>query len=122
VYDGQSYGHYCGEYRGRVSQEVVQKLLSLFRNANYFNLFDHYAIDATDLPGYATTIAFDDKSKFVSDYEGVYVGMPESVLAIEDAIDRLAGPQVWAKGMYSDTECGAINVPVTTSDVPSKIE
>jgi hypothetical protein len=90
---------YCGEFRGHVAQEAVQQLVQLFKQADYFNTFDRYAMDMTDGTTFITSIAFDDKSKAVADYSGLWVGMPESVMDIEDGLDRLAGPKVWAKAV-----------------------
>jgi uncharacterized protein DUF6438 len=119
-YNGDGFVEYCGGYRGHVSQDVARQLADLFKNADYFNLFDRYALNATDLPTYITSIAFDDKNKSVRDYSGLRAGMPERVSDIENAIDRLAGPQVWAKGMDSHIECESSFVPVTTSNVPAE--
>ena len=52
------------------------------------------------------------------DYAGVRAGMPEVVDNLENSIDRLAGPKIWAKGMNSHVECEDSFVPRTTSDVP----
>lgn len=122
VYIGDGYVQYCGEYRGYISPQVVRQLVDAFRETDYFSLFDRYALEATDLPTYLTSITFDDKTKSVLDYAGLHTGMPEVVDRLEDSIDRLAGPQVWASGMDSHVECGDSFVPRTTSDVPVKIE
>lgn len=97
VYEGDAYVQYCGEYRGHIQRDVVVQLVQLFKNADYFNTFDRYAVNASDLPTSITSIAFDDKSKSVTDYGGPLVGMPEDVSAVATAIDRLAGPKVWAE-------------------------
>jgi hypothetical protein len=97
IYNGDAYVQYCGEFRGHVAQEAVRQLVQLFKRANYFNTFDRYAMGMTDGTTFTTSIAFDDKSKSVTDYSGLWVGMPESVMDIEDGLDHLAGPKVWAK-------------------------
>ena len=97
VYNGEAYVQYCGEFRGHVPQEAVRQLVQLFRQADYFNTFDRYAMGMTDGTTVTTSIAFDDKTKSVADYSGLWVGMPESVMDIEDGLDHLAGPKVWAK-------------------------
>jgi hypothetical protein len=121
-YRGYGFVDYCGEYLGHVPQEVVEQLAGLFRNADYFNLFDHYDLGGADLPAYTTSIAFDGQSKSVVDGLGERTGMPESVSEIETAIDRLAGPKVWANDTDSHATCLSDQVPTTTSDVPNKIE
>ena len=97
VYRGDAFVRYCGDLRGQVSTRVSRQLVQMFSAADYFNLFDRYAMSATDLPTYTTSISFDEKSKSVIDYDGLWVGMPEAVMDIEDSVDRLAGPRVWAK-------------------------
>lgn len=87
---------YGGEYRGRVSPQVVHQLVDMFRSADYFNLFDRYG-NAFDTSNFITSISFDGNSKSVIDDLGVRHGMPEIVSRLEDEIDRLAGPRVWAK-------------------------
>jgi Domain of unknown function (DUF6438)/Carboxypeptidase regulatory-like domain len=121
-YHGDGFVHYCGDYHGNVSQQVVHQLVDVFRKAGYFRLFSRYVATATDLPAYTTSIAFDDKAMSVTDYWGTRVGMPDVVTEVENAIDRLAGPNVWAKGMDSHVECEHSFLPITTSDVPNKIE
>ena len=107
VYHGDAYVRYCGNLQGQISQDVIQQLAQMFRSADYFNLFDRYAMNITDAPTYTTSITFDGKSKSVIDYDGLWVGMPETVTDIEDAVDRLAGPNASAKqrgccGVYSE--------------------
>lgn len=122
VYHGDGFVEYCGEYRGHVSPDAVRQLVDLFKDADYFNLLDRYDARASDAPAFGTSIAFDTSSKSVFDYVGVFVGMPEIVRSVEDGIDRLAGPKIWAKGMDSHVECEHSFLPITTSDVPNKIE
>lgn len=97
VYNGDAYVQYCGEFRGHVAQEAVRQLVQLFKRADYFNTFDRYAMGMTDgrlspLPSRSTTKA--NQSPTIG---GLWVGMPESVMDIEDGLDHLAGPKVWAK-------------------------
>jgi hypothetical protein len=122
IYHGDAFVHYCGDYRGNVSQQVVHQLVDVFRKADYFRLFSRYVATATDLPTYTTSIAFDDKAISVTDYWGTRVGMPDVVTEVENTIDRLAGPNIWAKGMDSHVECEDSLIPTTISDVPSKID
>ena len=117
VYNGDAWVQYCGEFRGHVPQEVVRQLVQLFKRADYFNTFDRYAVGMTDVTTFTTSIAFDDKSKSVADYGGLWVGMPESVLDIEDAVDHLAGPKVWAKAPHAN---GDVDFPCHPVPLPRK--
>lgn len=85
------------EYRGHVSAEAVRQLVNLFRIGDYFNLFDQYSsmTSGARTPAFTTSISFDNESKSVVDYGGVFVGMPEVVRTVEDGIDLLGGPKVW---------------------------
>jgi len=80
-----------------VSAEAVRQLVNLFRIADYFNLFDQYVsiFSGASTPAFTTSISFDDESKSLVDYGGIFVGMPEVVRTVEDGIDLLAGPNVW---------------------------
>ena len=117
VYNGDAYVQYCGEFRGHVPREAVRQLVQLFKRADYFNTFDRYAMNATDGTTFTTSIAFDDKSKSVADYSGLWVGMPEPVSDIEDAVDHLAGPKVWAKAPDAN---GDVNFPCHPAPPPRK--
>jgi hypothetical protein len=108
IYHGDAYVRYCGDFSGHVSHGAVLKLVDLFKTADYFNVFDRYEMRVTDLPTYTTSIAFDNMSKSVIDYDGLWVGMPESVWDIENGLDRIAGPKVWAK---TGSENGDVNRP-----------
>ena len=118
VYNGYDYVEYCGEYQGHVSSEVVHQLVDLFDSADYFNLFDRYG-QAFDGAAYITSITFDDQSNAVVDEIGLHAGMPEIVVTVENGIDRLAGPTVWASQIETHAECWA---GAKTSDLPSRIE
>lgn len=83
--------------RGYVSAEAVRQLVNLFRIADYFNLFDQYFAMPSRACFFMTSISFDNESKSVVDYGGVFVGMPEVVRTVEDGIDLLAKPKVWHK-------------------------
>jgi hypothetical protein len=94
-YEGHCFVAERGSRSSKISVEAVDRLLQAFRNADYFSLDDEYAWGATDLPGYTTSISFDGRTKSVYDYAGRYEGMPESVVAIESAIDRETNSPQW---------------------------
>jgi Domain of unknown function (DUF6438) len=94
-YYGSWYAKYCGQWQGTIPESSVRELVSEFRAVDYFRLNREYPSGGPDLPTYTTAIAFDNVSKCVADYGGNLVGMPASVRKLEDAIDRLAGPEHW---------------------------
>jgi uncharacterized protein DUF6438 len=122
IYVGEGFVQYCGEYRGKISSSAVQQLLGKFAEADFFNLPDRYVASSSDGPASTTSITFDDRKKSLIDYWGQPKGTPRIISDLENMIDRIAGPQVWAQGMDSHLECEWGFVPVTTSVIPSKIE
>lgn len=95
-YDGDHDTNYYGEWSGTVSQSTVRELFSNFRGADYFWLFRGYVEDhANAFPMYRTSISYDKNKMSVEELRGEYVGLPTSVRDLEDAIDRLAGPEHW---------------------------
>jgi hypothetical protein len=95
AYNGSWYAKYCGLWRGTIPESSVRELVEQFRGADYFRLNREYSVNGTDLPTYTTAIAFDNIAKCVADYGGTLVGMPARVRTLENAIDRLAGPEHW---------------------------
>jgi ankyrin repeat protein len=78
-----------GHHRDRISHHAVARLVSCFREADYFSLKDVAPFD-TDLPTYATSIEFDGYKKKVIDH-----GMPEAVGRLENLVDETAGTSKW---------------------------
>lgn len=95
TYCGLHFVSQVGERSRKVADAEVSGLVAQFQSANFLTLNDEYAAGATDGPTYAVTIAYDDISKSVIDYRGEEAGMPVSVTALEDAIDRIAGTSEW---------------------------
>jgi len=95
TYCGIHFVDQVGERSRRVVDADLSELVAQFHAADFLTLNDEYAATATDGPTYAVTIAYDDKSKSVIDYFGEEAGMPISVTALEDAIDRIAGTSEW---------------------------
>ena len=95
VYDGAECVAISGQRRARIDAAAIEKLYAAFRKADYFSLRDVYAAQMTDMPAYVTTLAFDGRSKTVTDYRGDLVGMPHDVVGLEDMIDEAAGTERW---------------------------
>jgi len=98
IYTGTEYVAVEGQHQDHISREALLKLVAAFRAADYFSLRDEYMMSVTDNPTYTTSISFDVKTKSVTDYVGEEVGMPESVKAAEEAVDRIAGTEKWISG------------------------
>jgi hypothetical protein len=96
LYDGMRFVNTVGHQSERIPMEEVRRLVQLFRRTDFFSLKDEYRLlHAFDAPNYATSIEFDGKSKTVYDYLGTEVGMPKSVVELEQAIDRTANTRRW---------------------------
>lgn len=106
-YRGNGFVLIPGEHVWRVPQANVAALLDLFRRADYFRLDGYYEARMPNLPTFITRLSIGDQHKFVLNYGGgasadnndvLTFAMPESVMAIEDAIDRLSGAESLVAG------------------------
>jgi hypothetical protein len=122
-YTGHQYVRFCGEWKGEVPLESVRQLVDQFRAADYFSLFAEYEFPVTDNPAYMTSIQFDDKEMSVRDYVGEDAGMPFAVHELEDAIDRIAGPEHWTVRSIIPPEldgCDA-SIPIEKPTLPTSL-
>ena len=86
---------YCGftnveekERRTRqINPDNVRSLYDQILAAGFFNLRDEYFSNYTDGVSYKVSVSVDNQTKAVRDFFGREAGMPESVTAIQDAID-----------------------------------
>jgi len=105
LYDGKSSVAIRGTHRCAIPQENVRRLVTEFRNADYFSLRDEYVCGATDFPTYISSIKFDGHSKQVKDYVGLVIGMPMAVDDLEESIDGLSEVGRWTKGDADTVGC-----------------
>lgn len=98
TYEGRGFVLFEGRHESRIPREDVIALVGKFRDADFFSLNDEYFASVTDVPSYNTSIEIDGQSKSVDDYWGVDAGMPDSVVDLEDEIDRVAGTDRWVHG------------------------
>jgi ankyrin repeat protein len=87
-----------GTHRTKIDPNAVRALVKQFQDAGFFDLKNEYRYGATDAPTYAISIDTGHGSKRIIDYIGRQAGMPESVTALEDAIDKTAGTRRWIEG------------------------
>jgi hypothetical protein len=95
LYEGRSSVAVTGIQRASVSQANIVELVKLFEQADYYSLRSEYKSRITDNPTQTTSIEIDGQRKQIVDYVGLYVGMPVSVMKLEEAIDRLSGDARW---------------------------
>jgi len=107
TYVGRNFVLERGERRGRADPEDIARLRAMARSAGFFRLRDDYRARVTDLP--TTTLAISDqgRTKTVIDYGGAMVGMPDSVRALQDEVDRVAGTARWIRGEGANGELPA---------------
>lgn len=87
-----------GVHTDTVDPQEVRDLVMQFRASDFFALKDKYVASVTDNPSYVLTFRTGVHTKTVVDYVGVKAGMPASVTALENAVDRAAGTARWVKG------------------------
>jgi hypothetical protein len=84
-----------GEKADTIPVKRVRKLVAAFERAEFFALRDSYRSRVTDIPTFTLSLSLDGKQKSVEDYGGTMVGMPDTVRALEDAVDRAASTERW---------------------------
>lgn len=97
-FHGKNFVAFSGDYHTRIAPEAASQLLERFRAADFFELKDMYSASVTDNPTYRLELVIDAKKKTVVDYVGTWVGMPESVSELEEAVDETAGTDRWIRG------------------------
>lgn len=90
-YNGIRFVGTTGEKHGHISRGDVKSLYAQFKRADFFWLFDKYEGHITDLPYYRMSISYDGRRKEVVDYAGQMIGIPEVVVQLEHAVDRVSG-------------------------------
>ena len=95
TYCGGHFVNEVGERTRQVADAELSGLVQQFHEANFFALMDEYAATITDNPTYEVAIAYDGMEISVVDYVGERAGMPASVTALEDAVDRVAITTEW---------------------------
>ncbi len=105
-YEGVDVVAVRGVHRFRIPVSAVHDLVAVFRHANFFDAPDDnmrgepgtvHAI-VNDAFTTTVTIAFDGRSKQVTDYAGSEFQVFENVRALEALIDDTTGMSSWVKG------------------------
>jgi hypothetical protein len=95
TYVGERFVNVRGEQHAAIPAADVQRLLQRFDAVNFNSLRNEYRAQVTDLPTYTITLERNGRRKAVVDYGGTIAGMPESVRALQDEIDRVANTAQW---------------------------
>ncbi|MFC4256220.1 hypothetical protein GRI97_11180 [Altererythrobacter xixiisoli] len=93
-----SYVAWSGIHETRVSPQVAAELIEAFRSAHFAGLRPACEVAAIDSPTYLLTLRRGGRTIRVEDHLCQLDGMPASVTALQDMIDRLAGTRRWIIG------------------------
>jgi Domain of unknown function (DUF6438) len=95
VYQGEKYVAQIGKRTARIPKESVERLVASFRDADFYSLDDDYKQSAFDIPTFGISIEIDGLAKKVTDYNGLFIGMPFSVVNLERLVDEVADTKKW---------------------------
>jgi hypothetical protein len=79
-----------GKREWQVSPTAVARLRSLIDQAGFYRLKAEYRAPITDQSASTVTITRRGRTKTVVDYFGLMVGMPKSMVTLENATDAAA--------------------------------
>lgn len=95
-------GHFAvvavGKHTDTVDADAVRALAKRFVKADFYSMNPEYIASVTDLPSHVLSISIDGQAMKVVDYAGTWVGMPEVVVDLEEAVDAFARTGRWVKG------------------------
>jgi hypothetical protein len=80
-----------GRRQWRAAPAAVARLQARVDASGFFGFKDAYVGDMTDMPRFSVTVTRGGRTKTVTDYIGLTVGMPKAMVDLEDAIDIAAG-------------------------------
>jgi Domain of unknown function (DUF6438)/Ankyrin repeats (3 copies)/Ankyrin repeat len=98
VFEGHGYVVAAGKHVASVGADDVRALAQRFIAGDFYSMDAEYVAGVTDSPTYTLSIDIDGRSKTVGDYVGSWVGMPEVISDLEEAVDELAGTNRWIEG------------------------
>ena len=98
LYKGERNVAVLGEHRGTISRQSLERLMTRFREADYFSLDAKYMLNASDGAAYTTSLSINGKTHSVIDYMGLQAGMPMLVDRLERDIDQYSGAEMWTRG------------------------
>lgn len=94
-YEGRAFVGVTGVQTAQADPVETARLFSRADEIGFFGLRDAYRANVSDLPTATITYVRAGQRKSVLDYGGAMVGMPDSVRALQDEIDRVAGAARW---------------------------
>lgn len=97
-FEGDAFVVAEGRHKAAVDAPVVRELAKGMEEADFYSMDAVYRANVTDNPTYVLRISVDGQSHEVMDYAGAWVGMPEVIAELEDAVDRAARTDRWVQG------------------------
>jgi hypothetical protein len=94
AYEGYSSVVARGKHRDGVDAKAVRELAKRFVAADFYSMDPVYESPWE----YALSIAIDGREMEVRDHVGRWMGMPEVVTELEDAVDEMARTKRWVEG------------------------
>ena len=97
-FNGSGWVVASGKHKDSANADAVRDLAKRFISADFYSMDSKYVASVTDNPAHILSIAIDGHEKRVVDYVGEWVGMPEVITELEDAVDTFARTERWIKG------------------------
>ncbi len=95
IYEGEKFVTQIGKRTAKIPKESVERLVASFRDADFYSLHNEYKQSASDIPTFEVSIEIDGLNKKVKDYNGLFVGMPFSVVKLEQLTDEVGNTKQW---------------------------
>jgi len=97
VYEGESYVRIKGRKTSKISEDKLDKLMSWFKEIDFFSLNDSYEENTfPDMATAITSIKINDNSKSVRHNYGD-ISAPKELTKLEHRIDRISNSLQWIK-------------------------
>lgn len=96
TYQGNGFVAVPGRHIGHIAPTTVTRLLSQFREANFLSALPEY--EGASSGGVILSLSVNGKTYRVIDAYGIRMGIPTKILALEQALDRETGTELWVRG------------------------
>lgn len=87
-----------GTHYAKVDPAALRELAKKFVSTDFYSMDPIYRAMVTDNPTYLVSIDVDGNRHQVEDYVGSWVGMPEVISELENAVDEFAETNRWVQG------------------------
>jgi len=79
-----------GEHQWKIPANAVARLAAKVDASGFFGFKPAYRAGMTDMPTFTVTVTRRGRTRTVTDYVGLSVGMPQAMVELENAIDEAA--------------------------------